>query len=393
MKLTKLFGLTAAALSLAACQSTPQPSQTTELKSSSGADSKVIVGKSAYNFEDKDIEVPAYFNTQGLQFCSYESIETDSRCPLAKKTIRIFFGDVNTSLSDQVQSSSKVFEQMHNSIGSFNSQALNNVLETQFAGVNRFRILASDTSSISEMLKVIMEQEGADSVANKLSTKSAVSTDYVMKVDVIKTGDMLFGSKQSLFQTSLDLTAGIIDPYTSERLSYPNVGKIRVSNFDVRDKGDFTTVIANGNYYRGFNYTSEADVGSVLNEMASRSFDIMLSRLLTEMPATAQVLGIKDDRISLDRGQNAGILPNETMVVFEYSAGFVEPVGVAKVNPSAQSAQGQIIRWKKAKTADSIKQDAKDSIYRPNGDRKLFAVSVGVPAEYLKERSVWDDRG
>ncbi|MFA0231591.1 hypothetical protein AB4491_21790, partial [Vibrio sp. 10N.261.45.A7] len=173
----------------------------------------------------------------------------------------------------------------------------------------------------------------------------------------------------------------------------PNIGKIRVSNFDVRDKDSYTTVIANGDYYRGFNYTSGKDVDAVLNEMSSRGFDIMLTRLLKEMPATAQVIGIKGDRISLDRGQNAGVLPNETMVIFEYSAGFVEPIGVATVNPSQQSAQGKIVRWKDSSIADEVKDIAEDGIYRPDRQRRIFAVSVGVPMEFMKERSTWTAKG
>jgi hypothetical protein len=282
---------------------------------------------------------------------------------------------------------------MHSNIGKFQTKALENTLENQFAGVNRFRIVTRDTQSVNAAMEEILADEGAVNVAKKAGSRSKLSTDYIMKVDVLKTGDMLFGSTQSLFQTSIEMTTGVIDPYTREKLSYPNIGKIRVSNFDVRDKESYTTVIANGDYYRGFNYTSGKDVDAVLNEMSSRGFDIMLTRLLKEMPATAQVMGIKGDRISLDRGQNAGVLPNETMVVFEYSAGFVEPIGVATVNPSQQSAQGKIVRWKNSQLADQVKDEAEAGIYRPDRQRRIFAVSVGVPMEFMKERSTWAQKG
>ncbi|OOF08002.1 hypothetical protein BZG82_15665 [Salinivibrio sp. PR5] len=388
MKYSKIATLIAAGLVLAGCNSTP--SQQTYTVESNAGNSSLIIGKSAFEFTNSDIEVPAYFNTQGLQFCTYEVNEKDSRCPLAKKTIRLYFGDVQTAVSENLQGkSADVFNAMHASIGKFETKALENTLENQFAGVNRFRILTRDTNSINAAMEEILADEGAKKVAQKMSGRDKLSTDYIMKVDVLKTGDMLFGSTQSLFQTSMEMTTGVIEPYTREKLSYPNIGKIRVSNFDVRDKKSFTTVIANGGYYRGFNYTSSKDVDSVINEMASRGFDIMLTRLLKEMPATAQVMGIKGDRISLDRGQNAGVLPNETMVVFEYSAGFVEPIGVATVNPSQQSAQGKIVRWKDSKLADQVKDEAEQSIYRPDRQRRVFAVSVGVPIEFMKERSTW----
>lgn len=392
MKLTKVACLVALGIAITGCQST-KVSQTHSVESNAG-NSSLIIGKSAHDFESSDIEVPAYFNTQGLQFCSYEAEEKDSRCPLAKKTIRLYFGDVQTDVSENLQGTSAgVFNAMHSSIGKFQSKALENTLENQFAGVNRFRILTRDTDSVNAAMGEILADEGAVNVAKKASSKSRLSTDYIIKVDVLKTGDMLFGSTQSLFQTSMEISTGVIDPYTREKLSYPNIGKIRVSNFDVREKSSYTTVIANGEYYRGFNYTSGKDVESVLNEMSSRSFDIMLTRLLKEMPATAQVMGIKGDRISLDRGQNAGVLPNETMVVFEYSAGFVEPIGVATVNPSMQSAQGKIIRWKDSNLAEQVRDEAETGIYRPDRQRRIFAVSVGVPMEFMKERSTWVQKG
>lgn len=392
MKLSQIAGLVAVSMALAGCQSS-KSNQTYAVESNAG-NSSLIIGKSAHDFKNEDIEVPAYFNTQGLQFCSYEADEKDQRCPLAKKTIRLYFGDVQTDVSSTLKGqSADVFNAMHSNIGKFQTKALENTLENQFAGVNRFRIVTRDTQSVNAAMEEILADEGAVNVAKKAGSRSKLSTDYIMKVDVLKTGDMLFGSTQSLFQTSMEMTTGVIDPYTREKLSYPNIGKIRVSNFDVRDKKSYTTVIANGDYYRGFNYTSGKDVDAVLNEMSSRGFDIMLTRLLKEMPATAQVMGIKGDRISLDRGQNAGVLPNETMVVFEYSAGFVEPIGVATVNPSQQSAQGKIVRWKNSQLADQVKDEAEAGIYRPDRQRRIFAVSVGVPMEFMKERSTWAQKG
>ncbi|WP_135454613.1 hypothetical protein [Vibrio echinoideorum] len=392
MKLSRIAGLVTAAIALTGCQSN-QGSQTYSVESNAG-NSSLVIGKSAHEFSSEDIEVPAYFNTQGLQFCTYEAEEKDTRCPLAKKTIRLYFGDVKTDVNENLQGkSADVFNSMHSSISKFQTKALENTLENQFAGVNRFRILTRDTDAVNTAMEEILIDEGAVNVAKKAGSRGKLSTDYIMKVDVLKTADMLFGSTQSLFQTSMEMTTGVIDPYTREKLSYPNIGKIRVSNFDVRDKDSYTTVIANGDYYRGFNYTSGKDVDAVLNEMSSRGFDIMLTRLLKEMPATAQVMGIKGDRISLDRGQNAGVLPNETMVIFEYSAGFVEPIGVATVNPSQQSAQGKIVRWKDSSIADEVKDIAEDGIYRPDRQRRIFAVSVGVPMEFMKERSTWAAKG
>lgn len=83
MKLSRIAGLVTAAIALTACQSN-QGSQTYSVESNAG-NSSLVIGKSAHEFSSEDIEVPAYFNTQGLQFCTYEAEEKDARCPLAKK--------------------------------------------------------------------------------------------------------------------------------------------------------------------------------------------------------------------------------------------------------------------------------------------------------------------
>lgn len=389
MKSTRLVGLIAFFV-LTGCQST-NAVQIKQVVSKSG-NSSLIIAKEAIDFDDADIEIPAYFNTQGLQFCSYEPEETDTRCPLAKKTIRMYFGDVKDDVGTAENKTKRVFSQIRHSVASYDVKLLENTLENQFAGVNRFRILTRDTQMLDKGLNEIFEEEGSANLGKKLAENKKLTTDYLLKVDVLKTANMMYGNKQSLFESTIEITTGVINPYTREKLSYPNIGKIRVSNFDVRDRKKYTSVIINGDYYRGFNYSSQSDVNAVFNDMASRSFDIMLTRLLKEMPATAQVLGVKRDRVSLDRGQNAGVLPNETMIIFDYSAGFAEPIGVATVNPSAQSAQGKIIRWKNSALASDIKNSSKKGIYRPSRERKLFAVSVGVPATFIKERSSWSSQ-
>jgi hypothetical protein len=373
------------------CQSTGQGA-TQSLEQGVSSSSSLTVAKSAADFNDQDIEVPAYFNTQGLQFCEFSAVETDSRCPLAKKTIRVHFNNIETHTDADIKANSnQLFEQVQQSVGAFESQALINSLENQFAGVNRFRLITGDNATLNQSLDKILAEEGAQSVAQRSANSATVSTDYIMSVDVLKSADMMFGAKQSMFNANLQMSTGFINPYTRERVSYPNIGQVAVANTDVRDPQEFATIIVNDQYYRGFNYSNPVDVSAMFAAMASSGFNVMLSRLLTEMPATAQVAGIRGDRISLDRGQNAGVLPNETMVIFEYSAGFVDPIGVAIVTPSMNSAQGQIVRWKNSNIAKQVQRSAASSTYQPAADKQLFAVSVGVPQSFLQERTTWSN--
>jgi hypothetical protein len=376
MKNTFKVALSLAAVAvLSACQTT-QPAQQTQSGQVSNRASNAVVAKSAYRFEDEDIKVPAYFDTQGLANCSFDRSNENDSCPLKKPIVRMYFSGTDVGGDGQGVDALREYD---------DSQLLK-MLENQFAGINRFRIVTRDDNVIAEEKQLQLEQQGASTVARTAANRRVLQPDYVVKLDTLRTVKNE-GSITGWMDYTLELTAATIDPYTREMLSYPNLGKIRVKSEDVRDRSELKYVMANNRYVSGYRYFDSAHVNAVINDMASRGIDILLTRMLSEMPATAQVLGIKGNQISLDRGQNAGVLPNETMIIFQYSAGFVEPIGVANVNPSRNSAMGEMTLWKDSSLADTISAQAQAGIYRPTNSAKIFAVSVGTPANFLENRT------
>ena len=86
MKFTQLFSLSALSLALlSGCQLTsPKPAhQKNQAKISNNA-SNALVAKSTYNFKDKDIKVPAYFDTQGLENCNFNPVKENEGCSIKK---------------------------------------------------------------------------------------------------------------------------------------------------------------------------------------------------------------------------------------------------------------------------------------------------------------------
>lgn len=333
-------------------------------------------GKSAYDFADRDIAVPAYFDTQGLELCTFDGRNEVDGCPLKKPIIRVYFDGNDYQGADA---------EMAKRAG-LDNQKLLLMFENQVAGVNRFQIVTQDEATVSAELAKQIEQQGAGAVAAQRGQRGIAQPEFVLKLDTVKTADRFYAEYNGVMQYMLEITSSVIDPYTMVKLPQPNIGKIRVRGDDVWDKNDLVFVEVSGRYYSGYQYDDPQSVQSVFNDMASRGFDILISRLLSEMPATGQVLGVRGDQITLDRGQNAGVLPNETMIIFEYEAGFVEPIGVAEVNPSSTSANGRIVRWKQSQRAREVRGAASDAIYRPDAGRRLFAVSVGAPESYLDSR-------
>ncbi|MCK8102201.1 hypothetical protein [Pseudoalteromonas sp. 2CM36K] len=374
MKLIKKITLSAITVALlAGCQT--KPGSSTQVAKVSNRASNAQVAKSAYDFKDHDITIPAYFDTQGLERCTFDvNNETDS-CPLKKPIVRMYFDLA------QVTGSGIGVDAMRE----FDNNNLLLMVENQFAGINRFRIITRDDDTISKEQQIFLQQQGAKAAAKRAEVK-ALMPDFIVKIDSLRT-IKTEGAYSDWADYTLELTTGVINPQTREKLSHPNLGKIRVKSEDVRERSELQFTRLSGRYYTGFHYDDSAHVNAVFNDMGSRGIDILLTRMLSEMPATAQVLGIKGNKISLDRGQNAGVLPNETMIIFSYEAGFVEPLGVAHVNPSRNSANGEIIRWKDSNMANNVKNKAENGIYRPASGAKIFAVSVGTPANFLESRT------
>ncbi|QIZ78381.1 hypothetical protein [Ferrimonas lipolytica] len=366
--------VTSIALALAGCNSTQIQTEEVSVVNRS---STASVSRDASDFSDADIEVPPYFDTQGLERCTFDPENEVDGCPLKKPIIRVYFE------GNRVEGDGKGVEALQ----SLDNLQLSKMFENQVAGLSRFRILTRDDQVVvSEQAQRLAEQ-GAAEVIQQAAVNRVIKTDYIFKIDTVKTANTFYGEYNGQATYGLELTSAVIDPFTKEKMSAPNLGKIRVHSNEVRDPKTTTFAEVNGRYYTGFDYTNKTVVTSVLNDMASRGFDLMLTRMLSEMPSTAQVLGIKGDQVSLDRGQNAGLLPHETMIIFQYEAGFVDPIGVVDVVPSKHSANGMIKRWKRSKTAKSIKSQAEDGIFRPGNDAKIFAISVGTPNNFLKSRT------
>ncbi len=366
-------------MALAGCSSNTEikyPKQQTNLVKTKASNSKLIIAKSAYEFEDKDIIVPSNFDVQGISNCTFDINNEANDCPLKKPIVRVYFAANNTSSQQSEERS--VLE-------SLNNKTLGLMFESQLAGLNRFRVVSQDDVAGIEVAAQI-QQQSVKTVANVMKNNKKLRPDFVLKIDTLKTANRFYAEYNGMAQYAVELTTSIIDPFTKEKLPYPNIGKIRVDGLDIKAKHELVYTEVNGKYYTGFDYTNTENVNAVFSKMASKAFDVMLSRMLIEMPVSAQVTGLRGDQVTLDRGRNAGVLNDDTVILFKYDSGFVDPVAVAIVTPSSESSIAKIIKWKKSKIAGEVKQRSANGIYRPSHNQQIFAVTVGLPASYLKNK-------
>lgn len=363
---------------IVSCTNTPAieyPSEPLNQASNQVSESTLEYAKTAYQFDDNDIQVPAYFDTQGLKYCTFERANEDQRCPLRKPAIRVYF-DGNSVKGDPQESAA---------LKQLNNQQLTQMFENMISGINRFRVFTQDQATLQKELQKQLTLDPA-AAALRRSEAGSVLPDYLFKIDTLKAADRFYAEYNGLAQYRVELTASVLDPFTGEKLPSPNIGVVRVRSDQVRPRDELVFTEVSGRYYTGFDYTDPQNVLSVVSDMISRGFRVILTRMLTELPVSGQVMAVNGNQISIDRGQNAGILPHETMIVFRYQAGFVEPIGVAEVTPSKNSAIGRIVRWKKSSAAEQVFEKSQDNIYQPPAEQKLYVVSVGAPESYLKSR-------
>ncbi|MCL4409261.1 MAG: hypothetical protein M1356_02890 [Gammaproteobacteria bacterium] len=288
------------ALTLAVCSA--QPAEQTRRVDATSDPSSASIARRAFDFRDADIRVPNYFNTQGLDFCTFDVQNEHPNCPLYRPIVRMYF--------DSAMVEGEGFGV--DAVREFDTRNLLNMLENQFAGINRFRIVTRDDQVVSQEFETFRQQQGEEAFRQRHSEQRILAPDFVVKLDTLRSVKNQ-GSITGWMDYGLEITASVLNPFTRELMAYPNLGKVRVESADVRDRRRLEYVTANDRYVSGFRYFDSAHVNSILNDMASRGIDILLTRMLAEMPATAQVVGIRGDQISLDRGQNAGVLPNETI--------------------------------------------------------------------------------
>jgi hypothetical protein len=362
---------------LTACSSKQEikyPAEVTNMEKPAAGTSTFETARLATSFKDKDIQVPANFDARGLEECNFDINNESAACPLKKPVIRVYF-DGNTNDSDTPEEAA-VIKQLNN-------KKLGLILESQLAGLNRFRIVTKDELTTEELKQQIKEQSTKE-MAKHIKANRTLRPDYLLKIDTIKAADRFYAEYNGMAQYSVELTASMINPLTKEKLAYPNIGKIRIQGTDVKPKQELVYTEVNGRYYTGFDYTKADNINAVFNKMASKAFDHLLARLLTEMPATAQVQAFRNGQVTLDRGRNAGLLNKDTVILFSYDSGFIDPIAVATVTPSSESAIAQIVRWKDNKLAKSIRDNSDGSIFKPTA--RIFAVTTGLPQHFQKTR-------
>ena len=327
----------------------------------------LAAGRSAYEFNDAMIEIPRGFDARDVKHCSQKNAEPWN-C-LRRKIIRVFVRR-NKSSVNRAGGPSKTA-----ALDSIDNVKLSEWLGNMLARTNRFRVVTRDDEIINEEGRIARLTDRREAVAETLRRRRVLSPDFILRVDVTKSAEFVYRASYGDATYHLDLSAVFLDQHTREILSDPVIPDTRVAS----DPHKYVKV--NGRYYAGWDYRSRPNVESVFRDLVSKGFRAGTNALLQSIPSTGKVRTISGMNFTLDRGIESGVLPGETMIIFQDYRGALKPLAVAVVQPGRGQSAGHIVRWKNSTTAESVRDRANRGVLDARRER-IFAASVGMPSDY-----------
>ena len=155
-----------------------------------------------------------YFDTQGLEFCTFDVQNEHPNCPLYRPVVRMYF--------DVADVSGEGFGV--DAVRDYDARGLVNMLENQFAGINRFRIVTRDDQVVSQELATFRQQQGDAAADARAAEQRILAPDYVIKLDTLRSVKNQ-GSITGWMDYSFEITASVLNPFSREIMAYPNLGK------------------------------------------------------------------------------------------------------------------------------------------------------------------------
>jgi len=260
-------------------------------------------------------------------------------------------------------------------LDTINNVKLSEWLGNMLARTNRFRVISRDDEIINEEGKIERLTDRRKAIAEAMRRRRTLLPDFVLRVDVTKSAAFIYRGSHGDVTYQLDLSSAFLDPHTREILSDPVIPETRVAS----EPRKYVNV--NNRYYAGWDYRNPANVEAAFRELAAKGFKAGLNSLLQSIPSNGKVLRIAGNNVTLDRGIEAGILANETMILFQEHQGVLVPLAVAAVEPGRERSVGVIARWKNSPVAQAMLQRAEAGVVNVSRE-PVFAASVGVPAAY-----------
>jgi hypothetical protein len=246
------------------------------------------------------------------------------------------------------------------------------LFENELARTKRFEVLTRLCSSC--------DSELAHQVGNTVS-EGAMERGEGFNPDFIIETDIDFGmSIKKLY----DHSAVIFYSVATTKLLNPTTGQVVESFAPVRSNlVEKVYNEMNGRIIAGFDYKKPEEREQAYKDAAQKSIAVIASQLMEYYPVGGRVTNYRSGRIAIDAGIAEGFAQKQPVVLFLDDDGLPIPLASAEITPTKSgSGSGLILKWRDDKDAQDVKNkiDAlgKDYLKR----NKVYAVSVGTPADW-----------
>jgi hypothetical protein len=342
------------------------PSQTRPVDVTEASPTGGIAALEAEAITGRNIEMPRGFDSAAVVSCDDPGIAA-SRCPFGQKIIQVYFRELQSNVDGGNPDSAE-------SLMSVNNIRLSEWLADFLSRTGRFDIRTRDQGLIIAVAGSVADQ-GVDAAQRYFARQDFSAPDVVLRINARKSASFIYRGTYGEAIYALNLSGAFIDPATQHILSGPRIRDIQVRSLPLQ------YVMVNGQYYTGFDITSDEAVAAEYEKLADKAFRLIANAVLNYSPSGGRVIALQGDRFELDRGSTRGVQSNETMIVFVEEGGIAEPIAVARVQAGVARSSGVITNWKATATADRIRSASADHAV-DGGQYHLYAISVGAPGGY-----------
>lgn len=324
-------------------------------------------GMSAYEFEDADIEIPTNVNLV--------MPESDSKprpgCRDGVPRVKAYFRRNDYDLVGEMQRYRDIYS-------GFDASWLTAKLENALTRTGRFCVETRDRASMQAEAGVQVERGGAPEARRQRAEINARWPDLLVVVDARTTAELAYFSTFGRASYRMYITAAFVDPRSETKLNTPAIDDIEIGSADLRSESDLRFVNIGGRYYTGFDYTSKANVGSLIEQMTVKAIAVLENRIENATPVTAIVTAVRGDRFSIAAGTSQGMRERQAMILALVEAdGLMEPIAVLDVAPGNPASSGKAVLWKKSPIARRLRAELENGTM-PSAPRRLIVVAVGA---------------
>jgi len=245
-------------------------------------------------------------------------------------------------------------------------ETLSTMMETEISKLKRFTIVSRHLGQKGKLAEKNFQDMGTTDRKTKMRFGKGINADYSLSggISAVKEEYNRGGKNELVYIIRVDYQ--LVDNETDE-----------IIEADMAEGRSIRTImrLPSGKIIGGFSRNDEKDA---LAQAAINALKIVSNKLGNKLPIGGQVMGIRGERFSIDKGYEDGFMGKQTVVLYTSDMGIDIPFAVGEITPGKYKTSGKIFAWSEDKDIQDIiqKLQSNKNFIKEN---EVFAVSTGMP--------------